>query len=268
MRTTGTLGGRGYCRCRPAPSSSPPPPDGVLRRRGRCAAGAWLLISPLSSWNAGVGPAGAGRASLTASIGARRSASTLRRRRPRGPGHVCPARRWGGDAASSSRASRTACATHPHGPRTSRPWTPPVLDRDACRLAASSSRRGAPSEQSPPSGAVLDLRSDGHRPAGWSADAAGLPILPARATDAGDWLGHALDSVVDRFSIWTRHAAGLVARPCRPWATSSASMRGPALRRASARRGRLRWDHVGTVTSPNGLALVRLGGPDRCRRRP
>jgi len=57
-----------------------------------------------------------------------------------------------------------------------------LVDRDACRLYELFALAGAPGRWTAGSGAVWNLRSNRPRPRGWtSADAAGLPILPALA---------------------------------------------------------------------------------------
>ncbi len=91
-----------------------------------------------------------------------------------------------------------------------------MLDRDACRLyELFAARRGARGRWSAGSGAILDLRSNALRPAGWtSADAAGLPILPGLARHdevAGAGIDHALRFTAPRtrraYVYPARHAA-------------------------------------------------------------
>ena len=92
-----------------------------------------------------------------------------------------------------------------------------VVDRDACVLYEVFDAEKQPDGSwEAGSGAVWDLTSNAFRPAGWtSADAAGLPILPAlvRADEvASGTIGHALrfTAPVTRTSyIWpARHQAG------------------------------------------------------------
>ena len=91
-----------------------------------------------------------------------------------------------------------------------------MLDRDACRLyELFAARRGSNARWSAGSGAVFDLRSNALRPAGWtSADAAGLPILPALVRFdevAGAGIDHALRFTAPRtrraYIHPARHAA-------------------------------------------------------------
>jgi hypothetical protein len=92
-----------------------------------------------------------------------------------------------------------------------------VVDRDACVLYEVFDAEKQPDGSwEAGSGAVWDLTSNDFRPAGWtSADAAGLPILPAlvRADEvASGTIGHALRftaPVTRKSYIWpARHQAG------------------------------------------------------------
>ncbi|HSJ73352.1 MAG TPA: hypothetical protein VK904_03470 [Miltoncostaeaceae bacterium] len=100
-----------------------------------------------------------------------------------------------------------------------------MLDRDACRLdELFATRRGAGGAWSAGSGAVVDLRPNRLRPAGWtSADAAGLPILPGLARHdevAGAGIDHALRFTAPRtrsaYVYPSRHDAGESSDPALP----------------------------------------------------
>ncbi len=148
-----------------------------------------------------------------------------------------------------------------------------IVDRNSCRLYELYALRKKASDWSAGSGAIWNLRSNKLRPAGWTSDAAGLPILPGLARYdevARGRISHAL-----RFTVESTRRAYIY--PARHFASDKTDTNLPPM----GLRVRLRADfdtsgfprqvriiltalkRYGMIVADNGSNWYISGAPDR-----